>query len=220
VSIPIDDQPPVVTGPFLRFTSGTVGSTVPVRISWTGTDATSGIASYDLIRDTFPGQSTYTLPPSTTVVTHALTAGKKVRYDLAATDKAGNGIPTAFGPTITPTLVQSTGLSFAGTWSTQSSSSFVGGSTRYASKAGSRVTYTFTGRAIALVSTKASSRGKAEVWVDGVKVSTIDLYSSSAKYRQTVWYTSFASVGTHTVKIVVLGTSGRPRVDVDAIAKF
>jgi hypothetical protein len=36
--------------------------------------------------------------------------------------------------------------------------------------------------------------------------------------RQTAYQQSFAAVGTHTIRIVVVGTAGRPRVDLDAFA--
>jgi hypothetical protein len=40
---------------------------------------------------------------------------------------------------------------------------------------------------------------------------------ATTKFRQLVWQYGWSSVGTHTIKIVVLGTSGHPRVDFDAI---
>ena len=49
-----------------------------------------------------------------------------------------------------------------------------------------------------------------------MKRATIDLYSSTTKYRQIVYQTSWGASGTHTIRIKVLGTQGRPRVDFDA----
>ena len=79
--------------------------------------------------------------------------------------------------------------------------------------------YTFSGRAVAFVSTKAANRGKAEIWLDGKLLTTLDLRSSTTKYRQIVW-TGRVSPGTHTVSVRVLGTTGRPRVDADAFLSF
>ena len=79
--------------------------------------------------------------------------------------------------------------------------------------------FTFNGRAVGFVSTLGPKRGKAAIYVDGVKVTTIDLYRSSNKYRQLVGETSWPSAGTHTIAVKVLGTSGRPRIDVDAFSK-
>jgi hypothetical protein len=79
------------------------------------------------------------------------------------------------------------------------------------------MSYSFTGRAIALVTTKAPARGAFRVYVDGAYVTTVDLYRPSTAFRQVVWATSWASAGSHTMKLVVVGTAGRPRVDVDAL---
>jgi hypothetical protein len=89
---------------------------------------------------------------------------------------------------------------------------------KYASIRGASVSYTFTGRAVAIVTTKSATRGKANVYLDGVLVVTVDPYSATTAYRSVVWTKTWASAGTHTVKIVVVGTSGRPRLDIDAMA--
>jgi hypothetical protein len=53
------------------------------------------------------------------------------------------------------------------------------------------------------------------VFVDGVAVATVDLGRLAAGSRQIVWARTWASPGRHVVKIQVLGTPGRTRVDVD-----
>jgi len=52
--------------------------------------------------------------------------------------------------------------------------------------------------------------------VDGVLKGTISTYSTTTRYRQNVFQFSWPTAGTHSVKIVVSGTSGHPRVDLDA----
>jgi hypothetical protein len=84
---------------------------------------------------------------------------------------------------------------------------------RYATKAGASVTFRFTGRAVGWVSVRATTRGNARVSIDGTTVGTVYLYGSTA-YRRLV-FARHPTPGTHTLKITVLGTSGRPRVDVD-----
>ena len=75
-----------------------------------------------------------------------------------------------------------------------------------------------TGRGIALVTTTSTDRGKVKVYIDGVYVRTVDLYRSSVSYRVLAFATKFSSKGTHTIKLVGVGTSGRPRIDLDAFA--
>jgi hypothetical protein len=62
--------------------------------------------------------------------------------------------------------------------------------------------------------------GLARVFVDGQLKATVDLgvLTGSFTRRQTAYQQSFAAVGTHTLRIVVAGTPGHPRVDIDAFA--
>jgi len=83
---------------------------------------------------------------------------------------------------------------------------------------GAWVKLTATGRVFSFITTKAPSRGKAKVYVDGKYVATIDLKAASTTYRVQAWTKTFSSSKAHTIKIVLLGTSGRPRVDADAFA--
>jgi hypothetical protein len=222
----VDGAGPVVDGIHAAFALGTVGTTASVKYTWTATDSQSGVKeSVFAVNPNWPSSLEWlvTLPPSTTSVTHAMVIGKRYsQIILQVGDKVDNYTDANWLEYVTVKAAQgtATGLSYYKTWSTQSSSSFLGSSTRYASSAGAKATYAFTGRAVALVSTKGPNRGKAEIWVDGVKAATIDLYSSSTKYRQIVWRANWDSSGSHSVVVKVLGTSGRPRVDVDAFLKF
>ena len=105
--------------------------------------------------------------------------------------------------------------SYGGHWGSKRVSSAWGGALRYSATRSSTVTYRFTGRSVGWVSLKAPTRGQASVYVDGHYAARVDLRSSSVTGRLVVFAKSWASVGTHTLKIVVLGTAGRPRVDVD-----
>jgi hypothetical protein len=54
------------------------------------------------------------------------------------------------------------------------------------------------------------------VYVDGVLKSTVNTYSLSAQSRIIAFERSIPA-GTHSVKIVNVGTSGHSRIDLDAI---
>ena len=110
---------------------------------------------------------------------------------------------------------KSSGIDYDGTW-TQGSPAFAyGGGLKYATSSTARATFTFSGRSVAWVSTRDDNRGKARIYVDGVLVKTVDLASAERQPRHTVW-TFNPGGGAHTIRIRVLGTSGRPRVDLDA----
>ena len=49
-------------------------------------------------------------------------------------------------------------------------------------------------------------------------LTTIDLRAATGDYRAVVWSRTWSTSVTRTVKVVVVGTSGRPRVDLDAFA--
>jgi hypothetical protein len=87
----------------------------------------------------------------------------------------------------------------------------------YSTQQGARATLAFEGRSVSWMATRGPKRGKARVFVDGVRVATVDLYASSNQYRRVVFSKSWTEAGSHTIEIRVLGTSGRPRVDVDAV---
>ena len=45
----------------------------------------------------------------------------------------------------------------------------------------------------------------------------MDLKSSTTAYRQTIWSKSWSTSAKHTLKVVVVGTSGRPAITTDGI---
>ena len=89
--------------------------------------------------------------------------------------------------------------------------------TRYATRKGYAISRAFTGRGVAIVMPESPARGRAQVWVDGSYVRTLDLYRGSFAPRRVMYNQTWTSAATHTIKVVVLGTSGRPRVDLDAV---
>jgi hypothetical protein len=107
---------------------------------------------------------------------------------------------------------------YAGRWRTGTGVAYSGGSTRFAKTAGASATYTFTGRSVGLVTTLGPTRGKVKVYVNGRYNATVDLYSPTTRYGVIAWQQTWGSTATRTVRLVVVGTPGRPRVDLDAFA--
>jgi hypothetical protein len=192
--------------------------TEPVRISWgASTDAGSGIARYEL--STNAAGSGFD-PPATvtsTSVIRSLEVGVSYQFRVRAVDVVGNASAWVTGPTFTPAVKQQTSATFTTGWSSSTSSRYSGGSVRYSSTAGRYAQFTFTARAVAFVTTKGSSRGSVIIYVDGVRKATVSTFRSSTLYRQVVYQFSWSTAGSHKIRFVVVGTSGHPRVDVDAI---
>ncbi|MFH1475861.1 MAG: hypothetical protein ABIG85_08395, partial [Chloroflexota bacterium] len=217
-----DVTPPTLGAPRPFFVAGTRAGTtsVAVRIAWTQADAGSGIGAVRLERSVNGGAFVPVALSSSTArnVTQALAYGRRYAYRLAATDNAGNATAWVPGPSFTPTLYseRSSRVRYGGTWTSSRSSSFLGGGARAASIAGRRATITLSGLAVAWVSTVARTRGSARVYADGVRQGIYSTYRSVTVYRRIITGRTFASAGTHTFRVEVAGTAGRPRVDLDA----
>jgi hypothetical protein len=221
-TITLDTVAPTVTAPSRTFVTGSAISSgkVSVRLGWSGSDVTSGIARYELAQST-DGKAWATVSTSLTAkaLDRALSPGHTYRFRVRAVDKAGNTGGWATGSTFTLSRYSeaSSRIHYSGTWRTATSSVYWGGAAKYASAAGAKASFTSTGRTIAWVARRGPTRGKAEVFVNGTKVATVDLYASSYQNQRVVWSKSWSSAATRTVTIRVVGTSGRPRVDLDAI---
>ncbi len=202
--------PTFTTKPNLALRTGTVNTTaVPLTLKWKATDA----ASLKEVRLTAPVAKTY--GPTTTSASHTAKSGVATTWSMKAYDRAGNTATASVAGT--PVVVQESSATKSGTWTTRSSSSYLGGKSYSSSSKGASLSWTFTGRSVALVASRATTSGQAYVYVDGVKVSTVDLKSSTTKYRDALWTKSWSSSAKHTVKIVVVATSGRPTITTDGI---
>ena len=220
-----DATAPAVRAPASRLYAGaTLGSTTaPVRTSWSATDP-CGISGYALERRVNGGPwGVQSLPTATTASTRqALGLGSTYRYVVNASDGAGNRSGWAYGPFFEPMAIQqsSAALRYGGSWTTAYSSSYSGGSTRYATAAGAAASYAFTGSSIAWVSGVGPTRGSAKVYIDGAYAATVSLYSPTTILRRIVYAFNWTSQGAHAIRIVALGTAGHPRVDLDAFVRL
>jgi N-acetylmuramoyl-L-alanine amidase/Bacterial Ig-like domain len=220
LTIVVDRTAPQTTAPSTALRSKVgFGSLLPSRISWSSSDATSGVVSWDLAKSinggSFKMQSTGLTDPSKSV---SLSPGKSYRFEVRARDAAGNVGPWHAGPTLHPQLVQqsSSAIHYHGTYHTAYSSKYSGGSARYLATAGASATYTVTARSIGFATSRGPTRGVVKVYVDGSLAATIDLYAAKYSFRYVAFSKTWSSSGTHTIRVVAEGTTGRPRIDVDA----
>lgn len=222
----IDRSAPRAATPKVTLRSGvTLGSTSPTaptlaNLNVSAADAGgAGVQSYDVKRSV-DGGAFASLATGLTVKTLAvaLTPGHTYRFEVRARDKAGNVGGWVAGPTLRSYLPQQTSaaLTWKGTWVKVLDDRFSGASDRYATTAGASVSYSFTGRAIAWLSYVAPSNGAARVYIDGVLATTVDLHSASKSFKRVAFARTWSSSGFHTIRIVVVGTTGHARVDVDA----
>ncbi len=213
---------PVAKAPTQSFGPRLGTSTIPVKLSWSASDADGSIVAYQLQQSTNGGAySNVSLPSSTaTTISRNLTRNYTYQFRVRAQDTSGNWSRWAQGPSFKVEAYQensTTGVSYpSGTWTRSYLSGAYGSYIRRASAAGATARFSFQGRNVGWVATKASNRGKADVYVDGVYQTTVDLYSSTQQTRQVVFQRSWNTSGSHTVEVRLQGTSGRPYGDVDA----
>ena len=203
------------------FNAGTtIGSGISSTLSWQPATGSFSGGSYVVLRRREAGPWTTISTQTGRSIRQALTFGTTYRY--AARTKASNGSlgPLAYGQPLEATLFQEgTSLArYSGTWATTTSSSASGGKLRTSTKAGAYVEFKRAAQAIAVVGRRSTSSGQAKIYVDGVLKSTIDLRRSSTQNRVVLYSASWTTVATHTVRVVVVGTSGRPRIDIDGFA--
>ncbi|MGW5599497.1 N-acetylmuramoyl-L-alanine amidase [Streptomyces rochei] len=202
--------PSFSTKPNLALRTGTVNTTaVPLTLKWKATDS----AALKEVRLTAPVAKTY--GPTTYSASHIAKSGVGVAWKMTAHDQAGNTASASV--TGTPVILQETSATRSGTWSTKSSTSYLGGKSYSSTARNASLTWTFTGRSAAWVVSRASGSGQAHVYVDGVKAATVDLKSATTKYRDAIWTKTWSTSAKHTVKIVVSGTQGRPTVTTDGL---
>jgi hypothetical protein len=221
----VDTQPPVADSLSQSLVSGsTLGmSTVPVKMSWPATDTTSGVIKYQPQRSTDGGSyADEPLSNATATKTVSLSPGVGYRFRARAMDRAANWSEWGYGPQFVVDTHQETSgaITYGGLWTQQDIGSAYGGGTKHAQTSGAKATFTFTGRNVAWVATKGPNRGRAEVWVDGVKVKTVDLYAATTQARKVVFAKGWPASGNHVLEVKVLGTknasSSGKLVDVDA----
>jgi hypothetical protein len=221
----IGATPPVAARPdrFSLSLGSTVGSTTATAVvRWPAATDIVGVDHYSLKKKV--GGEWATITSST----EALFARTKVRYRadylyrVRAYDQGGNN-DAADSATVDARLhhAETTTLaSYGPGWSTSASGGAVNGALRTSTTAGAEMTFGFTGRSVSIVAPKGASRGSFEVYVDGVLDATVDLHATSAASRIVVFTQTWTEQGTHSIRIVNLGTAGHPRIDIDAFVVF
>jgi len=204
-----------------RFNVGSVvGSGISSTVSWQPATGTAAGSSYVVLRRRGSGPWSTAATTTARSLGQTLTFGTAYRYATRTRTAGGSLGPVAYGQYVETALYQEgTSLAkYSGTWSTSSSSTASGGKIRTSSQANAYVEFHRAAMAMAVVGRRGPTSGKAKVYVDGVLVSTIDLYRSTSQSRVVLFSHAWSTVATHTVRVVVVGTAGRPRVDIDAFA--
>ncbi|MBA2362765.1 MAG: hypothetical protein H0V86_04460 [Chloroflexia bacterium] len=223
-----DTTPPTATLTTPRY-STLLSSALQFPVTWSGADTGSGVAGYEVQR--YDAGWKPWLRVARTGATFgennqpvALAPGRTYALRLRAYDRAGNmGAWTT--PKYTTVPYDDAVLGYSGAWRSVAASEYdhYRRTTHYADASGARMTFRFHGRNVAWLAAKGPNKGKAQVWIDGVHVATVDLYSSRSQLRTLVYRKYLGSRNAyHTIQIRVLGqknaASTGARIDVDGVA--
>lgn len=215
-------DPPTASKPWvaLSTTSSVPSSGQPVVVGWGLTKTADGLSRFELQSQAAGGSwKNVSLGSKTaTSVRLNVSTSAKQAFRVRAIDRSGRvgGWATTAVHSMWRVGDGSDYLHWRGTWSTSSKSSYLDGSLHASSDAGADVTLTFTGSSVAWVSPTGSGYGQGQVFIDGKYVKTVDLRGSGSASRKIVFATSLPN-RTHTIRILVVGTSGRPKVAVDGL---
>ena len=220
ISMVFDRRDPATTKPKVTLRSDTTlaGNDLRVSVGWDGDDAgPAGIDSYD-VRRSVDGKRFKSFQSNVAEdwVQASLDPGHRYRFQVRATDRAGNVGPWKAGPSFKARLVQQNDdVTFRGDSVRTEFASYSGGSQRYLAEGGASAKLTTRARSLSFITTRGPNRGAVQVYVDGNLAATIDLQATDHTYRFVAFSRSWSDVGTHTIKVVAVGTDP-PRIDVDA----
>lgn len=178
-------------------------------------------ASYQLQRRVKGDWSNVSLAdPTRPRVALNLKRGISHKFRVRLRDSKGNTGPWHAGPEFDARLIQDTNDRMGWSpdaWQRQKKDSASGGTVTYATEPESQAALTFTGRAVAIISSTGPDRGRAKIYVDGQLEGEVDLYSPKYRSKVLVFTREWAKSESRVIRVDVEGTKDRSRVDIDAI---
>jgi hypothetical protein len=220
---PIGDRSkPTITSTHVDVASGAaVGTGTTVTVRWTGHDSGTGLSRYQVqVSRNGGAYASLTLASRLAVsINRTVVFGSSYQFRIRAIDRAGNVGAWVYTGSIRPARYddRSSTLTWTSGWATTPSSGTYGTTVHETTRRGAVARFAFAGRGVAWLARRGPDAGFAQVWVDGVLASTINLTSPTSQPSRVVWRRTWTVSGAHVVRIVALGTSGRPAVEVDAL---
>ena len=110
-------------------------------------------------------------------------------------------------------------ITYAGLWTNPTNVNYSAGSHSRTDQNGASASFTFKGKSVKIIGTKANNYGKMKIYLDGglTPVATTDSYAATTAYQQTLATITAPTDEAHTIRIVTELTSSRPAVAIDAI---
>ena len=108
-------------------------------------------------------------------------------------------------------------IKYSGRWTRADHRGHMGRHVRFSNQRHAKATLRFTGSAISWIGPVGSTRGKADVYIDGRRVKTVNTYAASFKTARVLFKMEWPSVASHRITIDVLGTDRHPTVAINSL---
>jgi hypothetical protein len=138
----------------------------------------------------------------------ALVPGQTYTVRVSAAVKDSSGLPlTPYSSSVrTSTTVQEDSVAVQRAWPVWKTSAASGGKLKLSQRAGSTLTYSFTGTSIGLLGYVGTAGGNASITLDGAAQGNVSFYAKTAAYKATVWSRNGLPAGKHVLRVTTLGT--------------
>ncbi len=229
-NVTVTGTPPTISAaPQASFVKhSTLGSTAAssdaaVTVAWTSAAGSAPVCQQQVTRRVATELATplkAVAATATRLVDRIPAAGSPVTYAAQATGCNGLSSAAVPGPTYNYVATQqdAAGVGYSGTWSTVKCDACSGGSMAATRTAGASVSFPVTnGYGAALVVRTGPQQSPFKIYVDGAYVGQFSEGSSTNQSRVLAFTTGWATPGSHTIKVVNVGPSTRPNLDVDAL---
>jgi hypothetical protein len=110
------------------------------------------------------------------------------------------------------------GADFSSGWSHGTGGGHFLGTDTHTSGESKTLTVQTAATALSIIGDRCANCGKFKVFLDGELWTTVDSQAASTRTRQVLFSKSFGETSNHTLRVVTLGTDGRPSVVIDAIS--
>ena len=213
VTITKDTIAPVAVAPKAWITTGAVGTTARIVLTFSGTDVGFGIKSFQLSESRNNGA--WVVVPVVVgahSVVRAVVIGSQYQYRVRAIDGAGNVSAWAYLANFTPTLFQESSATFIGPWVGAHPSYALGHRLVYNRLPRGVASFTCTCSSLAFITPVGPGLGAERIYLDGVLIVKKSESASKLHGGIALFAVTWGTVGVHRIDISNAGG----QLDLDA----
>jgi hypothetical protein len=216
ITVTPDVVPPTANAPTVAFGRGRINQKAPLVLTWGGTDAGSGIASYEVQVSVGGAAFKPVYTGAATTAKRWYKFKKSLVWRVRATDVEGNTSAWAVSGTrrIKPYQNPAPKVRLKGDWHQVNQKKASGAGYARTDTFHGKAKLAFTGRSVLFVTTKGPLAGKVRVKIDGKVVGTFSIHKKKLKYGKVITRAAWASNGAH--RIVMINVSNGKRAYFDA----